>query len=340
MKAARGSILRAVEQPDPAVRFYLFHGPDDAGSRALAERLGKALGADKFAVAASAVKADPALLAADAGAISLFGGARLILVDPAGDEIVEAVEALLDAPAVESPVVAIAGALRKTNALLKLAEAHRTALAFASYAPEGRDADRMVIDAGRAEGLRIEPGLAARIAAACNANAAILAFELAKFALYLDAAPDRPRELTHDVVDLLGADSGEGDMMRLGDLALAGRGGELFEELDRVALANNEAIPVVRALQRRLLQLAGLRARVEQGQSVDAVMTSMGKALFWKDKGLMQHLLSSWSAERLAQMLERASVLEKAIIFSDVPPVAALEEELVTIARAAHQRRP
>ena len=339
MKATRGSILRSVEQPDPAIRFYLLYGPDDAGSRALGERLGKALGADKLTVTAGAIKADPALLAAEAGAISLFGGARLIWVDPAGDEILEGVEALLDAPAVESPVVAIAGALRKSNALLKLAESHGAALASASYAPEGRDADRLVIEAGRAEGLRIEPGLAARIAAACNANAAILAFELAKFALYLDAAPDRPKELSHDIVDLLGADSGEGDMMRLGDLALAGRGGELFDELDRVALASNEAIPVVRALQRRLLQLAGLRAKVEQGQSVDAVMTSMGKALFWKDKGLMQQLLSSWSADRLAQMLERASALEKAIIFSDEPPVAALEEELVTIARAAQRRR-
>ena len=339
MKATRGSILRSVEQPDRTVRFYLLYGPDDAGSRALAERLGKGLGADKFAVAAGAIKADPALLAAEAGAISLFGGARLIWVDPAGDEILEGFEALLAAPAVESPVVAIAGALRKTNALLKLAEAHGAALAHASYAPEGRDADRMVIDAGRAEGLRIAPDLATRIAAACNANAAILAFELGKFALYLDAAPDRPQELTHDIVDMLGADSGEGDIMRLGDLALAGRGGELFEELDRVALGNSEAIPVVRALQRRLLQLAGLRAKVEQGQSVDAVMTSMGKSLFWKDKGLMQQLLSSWSAERLAQMLERASALEKAIIFSDEPPVAALEEELVTIARAAQRRR-
>ena len=339
MKGVRGSILRSVEQPDRALRFYLLYGPDDAGSRALAERLLKALGAEKFAVAASAVKADPALLAAEAGAIALFGGARLIWIDPAGDEILEGVEALLEAPAVESPVVAIAGALRKTSALLKLAEAHGAALAYASYAPEGRDADRMVIDAGRAEGLRIEPGLAARIAAACNANSAILAHELTKFALYLDAASDRTRELTHDVVDLLGVDSGEGDMMRLGDLALAGRGKELFEELDRAALSNSEAIPVVRALQRRLLQLAGLRAKVEQGQSVDAVMTSMGKALFFKDKGLVQQLLSNWSADRLAQMLERTSALEKAIIFSDEPPVAALEEELVTIARAAGRRR-
>ncbi len=340
MKAARGTILRSVEQPDRSIRFYLFHGPDDAGSRALAERLLKALGAEKTAIAGSEVKSDPALLASEAGAISLFAGARLIWIDPAGEDIVEGVQALLDAPAVENPVVAIVAAgLRKTSALLKLAEAHGAALAHASYAPEGRDADRMVIDAGRAEGLRIEPDLAARIAAACNANQAILAFELAKFALYVDASPDRPMELTHDVVDLLGADSGEGDMMRLGDLALAGRARDLFDELDRVALTGNEAIPVVRALQRRLLQLAGLRARVEQGQSVDAVMTSMGKALFWKDKVLMRQLLSGWSAGRLAQMLERSAALEKSIIFSDEPPVAALEEELATIARAAQRRR-
>ncbi len=339
MKATRASILRSVDQPDRSIRFYLLYGPDDAGSRALAERLRTALGAEKQAVSGGAVKTDPALLAAEAGAISMFGGARLIWLDPAGDESAEGVGALLDAPAMESPVVAIAGALRKTSALLKLAESHPLALAHVSYAPEGRDADRMVIEAGRADGLRIEPDVAARIAGACNANQAILAHELAKFALYLDAAPGRPRELTHDVVDLLGADSGEGDMMRLGDLALAGRGSALFEELDRVALGNSEAIPVVRALQRRLLQLAGLRARVEQGESVDAVMTSMGKALFWRDKGLMQQWLSGWSANRLAQMLERAAALERTIIFSDEPPVAALEQELTAIARAAQRRQ-
>ena len=339
MKAQRGTILRSVAEPDRSIRFYLFHGPDDAGSRALAERLLAALGAEKSAVSAVAVKADQALLAAEAGAISLFGGARLIWVEPAGDEIAEGVEALLEAPAIESPAVAVAGPLRKTSALLKLAEAHAQALSHASYAPEGRDADRMVIEAGRAEGLRIEPPVAARVAAACNANMAIVARELGKFALFMDASPDSPKELAHDVVDLLGADSGEGDMMRLGDLALSGRGNELFEELDRVALSKNEAIPVVRALQRRLLQLAGLRAQVEQGKSVDAVMTSMGKSLFWKDKGLMQQLLSGWNAERLAAMLERVSTLERTIIFSDEPPIAALEEELVTIARAAQRRR-
>ena len=339
MKAARGSITRSVDQPDRKTRFYLFHGPDEAGSRALAARLQAALRADRLALTGPALKADPALLSAEAGAMSMFGEARLIWIEPAGDEIAEAVEGLLLGPDVENPAVAIAGALRKSSSLLKLAEAHGSALAHASYAPEGRDADRLVMEMGRAEGLRIEPDVAARVATASGGNQAIIAHELAKFALYLDASADSPRELTHDAVDLLGADSSEGDMMRLGDLALAGNARALFEELDRSALAASEAIPVVRALQRRLLQLAPLRARVEAGQSVDAVMTSMGKALFWKDKALMQRLLSGWSAERLAQMLERSAALEKGLMLSHEPPVAALEEELTTIARAAQRSR-
>src|SRR5829696_6883289 len=164
MKASKASIVRAVDQPDPLLRFYLFHGPDEAQSRALGQRLLEALGASKFIVAASAVKSDPATLADEAGAMSLFGGPRAIWVEPAGDEIAAGVEALLEAAASESSVVAIAGSLRKTSALLKLAESSPNAVAFAAYPPEGADAERMVIDVGRRYGLKLGAQLAARIA--------------------------------------------------------------------------------------------------------------------------------------------------------------------------------
>lgn len=339
MKFSGPAIGRVIDRPDPAIRFYLFYGPDDAGSRHLATRLLNSLGAEKFSVAAATVKSDPAVLADEASAMALFGGPRAIWIEPTGDEITDGVASLLDAGSVESPVIAIAGALRKTSALVKLAEAHGAAAAVVSYIPEGQQADQMVIAAGRAEGLRIESDVAARLAAACANNQAIVAQEVTKYALFLDAAPDRLRELTHETIDLLGADSAEGNLMRLGDLALAGDGRELLEEFERASIAPNEAIPVVRALQRRLLQLAPLRARVERGERVDGVLTSMGKSLFWKDKPLLQRLLSTWNAQRIAQAMERSAALERAAMLSDEPPVAALGEELVTIARAAVRRR-
>jgi hypothetical protein len=164
MKLARGAIGRALDRPDPNIRFYLFHGSDEGQSRSHAQRLLAVLGATRFVVASGSVKSDPALLAAEAGAMSLFGGPRLIWIEPAGEDIFEGVQALLGAPATESPVVAIAGALKKTSGLLKLADSSPAALSYVSYIPEGQDAERMVCEVGRTLGLKIAAGVAARVA--------------------------------------------------------------------------------------------------------------------------------------------------------------------------------
>jgi len=335
MKAVKASLAKALDRPDPTIRFYLFHGPDDSGSRALAGQLLKGLAAEKFLLLNQAVKTDPATLVDEAGAISLFGGRRAIWVEPAGDEIADGVTALLEAPASESPVIAIAGSLRKSSALLKLAEAHPAALSHVSYAPEGRELDRMVSDLARDQGLRVAPDLARRIASAAGGNQAVAAQELSKFALYLGAQPSNPRDLEPETVDLLGADSAEADLMRLGDLALAGRMEALLDELGRLPHGGSEAVPILRSLQRRLLMLAPLRARIERGERVDAVMTSMGKALFWKDKPLIERLLSVWPAERLAEAATRVATLERQIMLRPLADQAALGETLVTLARAA-----
>lgn len=339
MKAVKANLGRALDQPDPAIRFYLFHGADEAGSRALADRLLKGLGAEKFAMAGPAIKADPASLADEASAISLFGGRRALWIEPAGDEISEGLEALLEAAACESPVIAVAGQLRKTSAILKLAEARLAALSHVSYVPEGRDLERLVVDLGHNVGLRLSPELARSVAATSAGNQAIAAQELAKFSTYLGASPSSPRDLDAETVELLGADAADADLMRLGDLALAGRMDDLLVELSRLPHGGSEAIPILRALQRRLLMLAPLRARVERGESIGSVMTSLGKALFWKDKSLVERLLSSWSAERLAEAATRVSTLERQVMLRPLADEAALGETLVALARAGGRRR-
>jgi DNA polymerase-3 subunit delta len=338
VNVSKQAIGRAVDQPNAQVRFYLFHGQDTAQSRALGQRLLQASGASKSIIASGAVKSDPASLADEAGAMSLFGGARIIWLEPAGEEILPGVEALLSAPSIESPVVAIAGSLTKASGLRKLAEASRSAVAFAAYMPEGQDAARMVADVGRSYGLKISQPVAERIAGAAGNDQALVSQELQKLALYLDASPHSPKELDHDAVDAVGTDTAEGDVMRLADLALSGQMDALADELARLPSGGSEAIPVVRSLQRRLIMLAPMRARVERGESPDAVMTSLGKALFWKDKGIVGRMLSQWDAERLAKVAERAGRLERSLMFSPAPQQEALGEELLAIAREARRR--
>ena len=329
----------AVDKPEPGRRFYLFHGQDEAGSRALGERLLAALKAEKFAVSAASVREDPASLPDEAGAMALFGGPRAIWIEPCGDEVTDGVAALLEAATIESPVIAIAGALRKTSSLLKLAESHGDAVAIVSYVPEGGNAARMVMNLARSEGLMVDKAVAERIADEAGCNQAVVVSELVKYALFLGATPDSPKPLTHETVDLIGCGGSDGDLQKLGDLALGGAVSELLEEMESSGLAAKDGITVLRALQRRLLMVAPLRARIADGESPHGVMASAGRAIFWKDKDFVERLLRTWSPEQIAKLVDRTAEVEKELMGSDVPEVAAIAEHLVAVARSAQRRR-
>jgi DNA polymerase III subunit delta len=340
VKANRAQIDRALRNPT-GHRFYLLYGPDDSGSRALARLVAAAVGegAERVDLTGAELKGDPARLSDEAASISLFGGARHIFVDPAGDESLAAVEGLLGAAVAGNPVVLIAGALKPTSKLLKLALASDQALAFASYAPEGQEADRLVIDMARDQGLIARPDVARRLADACGGNRAILGQELAKFATYLDAAPERPQPLDHDTLDAIGASAGEGDLSRLVEGVSGGNARLLQDELVRLSSEGIEGIPLIRAMLRRMTLLSRLRAEVDRGNSVDAVMASQGKSVFWKEKGAIAQQLSRWRPAYLAKSIDRLVEAERQAKASGGLGAAAVDEELFAICRQAARLR-
>jgi DNA polymerase-3 subunit delta len=341
VKANRAQIDKALRAGGKQHRFYLLHGPDESGSRGLLKLVGEALGpdAERIDLGGSELRGDPARLADEAASIPLFGGARYIVVEGAGDESVAAVEALLEAPQAGNPVLLIAGGLRATSRLLKLALGEAAALAFASYVPEGGDADRLVLDLGRQRGLSMRPDVARRIAEGAGGNRAVIESELDKFALYCDASPERPRPLEQDVVELLGAASEGGDLSRLVDAVVGGDAPLLDAELLRLSGEGVEGIVLVRAVLRRMLLLARLRGEVERGNSVDAVMTSQGKSLFWKEKPVVAQQLGRWRSDVLARATGRLVDSElKAKASGGLGPLA-VEEEMLAICRQAARLR-
>jgi DNA polymerase-3 subunit delta len=340
VKANRAQAERALRSPGEH-RFFLLYGPDDSGSRALARLLAGALGpeAERVDLSGPELRGDPARLADEAASISLFGGARYVLVDPAGDECVAAVEALLEVPAAGNPVALIAGALKPASKLLKLALADDRALAFASYAPEGQEAERLAAEMARGEGLIVRPDVARRLAEACSGNRAILACELAKFGDYLDATPERPRPLDHEALDAVGAAAEEGDLSRLVDSVGSGDAAELEAELLRLSSQGIEGVPLLRAVLRRMSLLARLRAQVERGNSVDSVMASHGKALFWKEKPSVTQQVRRWRSDLLAKSVSRLVEAERQLKASGGLGATAVDEELFAICRQAARLR-
>jgi DNA polymerase-3 subunit delta len=337
VKANKAQIDGALKAPGASVRFFLFYGPDEAGSRALAKALGAAMGpeAERVELSGAELKSDPARLPDEAASISLFGGARYIIVEPAGEEVLPAVEALIEAPMAGNPVAIVAGALKPASKLLKLALAEASALAFVSYVPEGRDADRLVLELARDHGLILRPDLARRIAESCGGNRAIIEQELRKYALFVDAAPEAPKPVEHDAVDAIGAASEEGDLSRLVDSVGGGDSALLQTELLRLKSEGIEGIPLIRAVLRRMALLARLRAEVEAGNSATTVMASAGKSLFWKEKDAVALQLTRWRSDLLAKSIGRLLEAERQVKAPGALGAAAVDEELFAICRQA-----
>jgi len=340
VKSNRAQIDRALKAPADT-RFFLFYGPDEAGSQALVKALAAATGpeAERVDLSGAELKSDPARLADEAASMSLFGGARFIVVEPAGDEVLPAVEALLGAPAAGNPVAVVAGSLKPASKLLKLALAEPDVLAFASYVPEGKDAERVVVETARAHGLIVRSEIARRVADSCAGNRALIDQELGKFALLVEASPEAPKPLEHEVIDALGAAAEEGDLTRLCDSVGGGDPALLQSELLRLQAEGLEGIVLVRAVLRRMHLLARLRAEVDAGNSVAAVMASSGKSVFWKEKDAVSLQLQRWRSDLIAKSVGRLMEAERQVKAKGALGPVAVDEELFAICRQAARLR-
>lgn len=341
MKASALQIERALDSPPDHIRLFLLYGPDEAGARAQAKRLERAMGpgAERVDLDGAALKGDPARLADEAASQSLFGDKRHIRLLLTADEAMPAIEALLDAPVAGNPVVAIAGVLKPASALLKRALADPAVMACAYYPLEGDQADKLIIALAQGQGLRIAPDVARLIVMAAGGDRAVAEREIEKLALYLDAAPERPREADAVMLEAIIAGNGEGDLSRLVDAVMDGQPARVAAEMASLSEDGIDGIALIRAMNRRVQLLARFAADVAGGQSAETVIERAGKSLFWKDKAPVQRQLRRWSPARLATANDRLLAAERAIKAAATAGPVIAAAELITIARVAQRRR-
>lgn len=341
MKANRVQIERALDAPPPDIRLFLLYGPDESGSQALSSRLARAMGpeAERIDLDAATLKGDPARLADEAASISLFGGARWVRLTLANDDALPAIENLLEAEQAGNPVVALGGALKNTSKIVKLALDHKAAMACASYVPEGREAENLAVMIAREKGLRLASELSRRIAELTGGDRTLMAIEIEKLCLYLDAAPERPAEATHEAVYALAAQAPEEDIDSLVNAVMGGDVSTLLRELRILAQLGTSEASIIWALLRRAHLLAAIRAEFDQNGNMDGAMASAGRAIFWKDKAAVQAQVRQWSADGIARVIHRLGAAEQLSRSSRNAGPVLVEHELLAIARQAAKGR-
>jgi DNA polymerase-3 subunit delta len=314
MKATEARLKAALDKPPADIRLYLLFGPDEAGALALADRLPRALGAEaeRVDLDGATLRADPARLADEAASLSLFGTARHIRVAPAGEESLAAVTALLDAERAGNPVVMIAPTLKATSKVAKLALDSPAALALACYVPRGDQLEGIAGEMAREQGLRLGAGVARRLAQAGGGDRAVMLREIEKLALYLDAAPERPADCDMDALDAISADLGEAETGDVIEALVAAKPAALGEALRRLDEAGVSPIPWLRALARRLANLAEMKGEVIAGGDVAGVMKR--HRVFFKEEAATGAALRRWSPQALARALAIVREAERAVM--------------------------
>ncbi len=323
----------------PDIRLFFIFGQDESAITDIAAKMTAQLaGSERIDIDSDRIRNDPALLADEASALSLFGDKRHVRLNFRREEGLAAVENLVALEGDANPVIATAGNLTKASKLRKLAEGHPRAMAHICYLPEESDAAAAVMAFAATTGLKIDRPLAARIARYTGQDRKLAQAEIEKLSLYYDSSPQRPATVEVPVFEALSAETGEENINGLvnqvmgGDLRGTGR--ELADARDMGV----DAIRIIRAFQRRVTMLAAMRAKVDNGANPGAVVKAT-RSVFWKDAEYYVQQLSRWPSARLAGLNDHLLEVESKLMHvRDGLGTTILEEELVRIARAAARR--
>lgn len=313
----RPDLLPRLQGWSDDLRLLLCAGPDESGVREAADLARQTLADadDPMAVTdlqADQLRSDPGLLADEAASVSMFGGRRVIRVQAATEAVANAVEILLQAPVAGNPVIMQAGNLTKASGLRKLVEKSPAALMLMCYPLEGGALMRWLRTEADARGLELTRQVAERLVSAADADTGILKSELDKFALYLDASPDAPAKLDRTAFLALAADSAEENIGLLVSAVVACDRAGLERQLR--LLSGSSAIPVLRALARRLVQMADARQAMDAGASASAAVRGLRPPIFpFREQDLVAAALPQWPRSRIEAGLQQMLMAERLI---------------------------
>ena len=341
MKADTSRIEAIARRWPDEVRVVLLYGPDSAASRDLAGQVARqfADAGNPMAVeslAGSAVASDPQALVAAAGAMSMFGDRTLVRVDDLPEDGVEAVAALLASPP-GNPVLITAGALKKGGKLASLAERDPSIAAVTSFEPSLRDAPRMVADMAAPFALRVSREAAVALFEATGGDRGVLRREVEKLATYLDSTTEQPKSADLAEVGAIVVGAGDGDQYALVAAVAGGRPSEVSALLERGT--GVPGIVLLRAIDRRLTLLLGLRGAVDGGASPRSAVEGARPPIFWKEKDAIVAELGLWPTAALQKGLAEILAAERAIKASGSLGETLADAAVLMLARRAAARR-
>ena len=346
MKLEARQVEAFLKKPDPKIRAVIVYGNDDGLIAERAQQLAKSVCEDLkdpfrvVDIAGDSLKADPARLADEFGAMSLMGGRRVIRVRPAGDEVAKAVENLVEVSAGDALIVIEGGNLTPRSTLRTLAETEACLAAMPCYMDNNQALAGLVESAARAENMSVNPDALDWIVERIGGDRGQTRSEIDKLILYKQS--DSDRTITQDDAQAVLGDTSALGMDDVIAATFDGNRVNLDRALDRVFAEGGHPVQLVRAVQRYADQLNVVAANARGGNFESAMFKARGLPRGGPVRQRFERHLRAWPLGRLSSALQvilRAEQECKSTGYPDEAIARRLCLALASSARSARQRR-
>lgn len=309
-------------------RIFVVYGPDRGLVGERCAQIAKSTGvdlADGFALIkldAADIQADPGRLLDETNSFGLFGGEKLVWIKGAMNEkhLVDGLAHVASTPLENTYLLVEAGDLKKTAPLRKVAEADRAVAIVACYQDDTRALNGLIDSELAAANLRITPAARELLLESIGGDRIASRNEIQKLILY--CMKDELIDEAH-VLDIVG-DASAVSTDEVVDAVLSGDPDGFLHAVQKVIASKTAVFLVLQGTMKQLQLLETMRNEMDDRQQQAAqVMQTLGRAIHFKRKPIIEKALRQWNAADLARETSR---LNLAILQSRQN--AALEDNL------------
>lgn len=324
-------------------RLFVVYGPDRGLVSERAGELARASGValdDPFSV----IKIEAADLASQPGRVvdemqsmGLFGGDRLVWVKNAANEkgLIEALTVISADPPAGSTLIVEAGDLKKGTGTRKLADAARSIASIACYADDTRALNALIDSELSPFGLKISPDARALLLDLLGGDRIASRNEIRKLAVYGQSFGMIDEQHVSDIIGDASAISADDAV----DAVLSGDRQAFLHAAEKIAHSKTPLFLVLQGCLKQFQLMDTLRSEMDsQGASASQVLQTMGRAVHFKRKPVLERALRVWNAPQIAREMNR---IQNAILQSrqrqSIEESIALQTLLATTLQSARK---
>jgi len=314
----------------------LIYGPDASLMRERATVLGKKIVPDLndpfnvSVVRGDVLVQDGARLSAEANALSMMGGRRVVRIEDAKDALAPALRDYLTSPNLNTLVILEAGELGPRSPVRLLVEKAQNAAALPCYAEDARDTTNLIRSSLQEQGYSISSDASSWLAAQTAGDRGRVRQEIEKLVTYM-------RDTKQISLDDVQACCGAAGDRSLDDLVYSAGGGKPEEALKSYQTLLAEGIPpiaILRALQGHFRRLHLARARMDNGEDAETIMKTLQPPVFFKLEASFRAQIQKRGLSSLEKIMDRLMQIEAQCKRTGTPAETLCAQALLAISRS------